>query len=641
MAGCFALPAGLRETLCAAFAAALPGNTVCFAERGVLASLLAGRGMPGGEGDPRWSQLYSSAPMAALALWVGARVIVATTGNAELEHTVPALEAHYLSAVRTELSRFWKDVALLGGRRRTGSMDRGRRAPGAALRTLPNLALLYSLSLAAGFSLLLMGRPDAARAITRHLAAALALTRVPGELPSETFPRGADDLLIDEHWRDVFWLCMALDALLASFADDDMAFDPPRSFPDVPLQPHAVLLAAIPRPDAGPPNTAVPDAVAFCDRPRCRDLLGFLDPLQDGMPPPTVPREVTVRTAYADYMDAGPLAPSTGPAYALYQVSRFCRWLREEAGMSMLGVLAAEELLRDPNTPRATDALSVILRETLLRNPLLREAVRGRRHLLDAVGAMSAAAPAARTAAWEAGDWDALDADLGRLPGDAGQVVLGSLALTRQVRMMLVSPEPFQPGWLGDDEALSSAGASSGDPRGGAWSEDLAGEDSDDAVSQASDGSGPLAADDASFRHEIEAAMLRIWSGSPSFAEATSCAAGIAAGLRMLSARMAAQDLRGNFYLLTFGSASASHAAWLDLVVLRHLGGPAALHSDAATRSFLEDSGQPHHHRAGLLLRGLRRAPLRRPRRIAAQRRNGRLPRRRPGAVGRAGEGAR
>lgn len=576
--------------------------------------------------DRRWQELYTHPVLIACGLWFGARALLDRGSNegaadmptaADLGRLIPKLETRFVRILRHELARFWAEASP-----RKNLKSSTKKSSPESLHTLENLALLFTLGGTVSFLVLQMARLDAARVLSKHIVAMLRCTRIPGEIGIQT-PKhqGIDDVLIEEHWRDVFWTTVAMESLLAATSGTKLAFDPVREFPTVPLSLPAMTLADIPPPSKREINGPIPDEILNYPPFRCRDYLGYLDPA-GALPPEMESRESALRRSFGDYRGGGPPFIGFVMFFALYQVSAFLVWLKEEAHISMLGVLAAEELVQEAIRPPEVQRVGTdesassggtlvaespppamgslprqVLRTILLRKPLLKEAIRRRNFLWDAISLIEEALPQPLVKASENSDYDTLAAMLAPLPGDSAQLVFGILAMLRQLLMMLVSPEPFADLLEGQD----------GDGKEAAT--DL---DDDSTISSLAPTDHP----------DVESTMLHFWFSSPSFFDASRNAIIISANLKMLSTRFASRELDGNYLLFMCACTSATHAAWLHLLILRRYAALvstssaeeqsgavqlyAELRSDIeACLEFLDASGQPQYAHAASLLRGI------------------------------------
>lgn len=495
---------------------------------------------------------------------------------------LPRLEKIFVRVLRRELSRFWAEASTVSN----------SAAGPELLQNLDNLALLLTLAVTTGFFVIVISRFHGSRVLIRLLIAIFRRTRIPGEA-GLTRPsiEGVDDLLIWHTWLDVFWITRSMEILTATTGGHVLAYDPASEFPTVPFVMGAAVLASIPRPSTRPINGPIPfDTIPLEEPYKCREYLGWTNPILAN-PVDDETRDGVIAKAFVAMEQAGTFHLGSFIFELMAHSEAFTRWLKEEAGLTLLAVLVAEQRLENGlSSPTSTSPVSSDgdYVSTVLRNPFLGEAIRRRRHLWTSATVIESRLPTElRDAAREA-DVATVLRLLSVLPGASGQQILTFLLILRQTMMLLVSPEPFKD-LVGDE--YSSSGHSI----------------SDDSSMISSDTTETGSSEDA------EDALLEEWFTSPSFLEASRNALLISRTMRKLTDYISkSQSFKANYTIFAFGCITASHAAWFHLLVLRRFrnlvaGAPEAeraraldLYDDMVADiqsclKFIDASGQPQY----------------------------------------------
>ncbi|KAI9023907.1 hypothetical protein DFJ74DRAFT_705651 [Hyaloraphidium curvatum] len=538
------LAPGASRRFIEAFFAVIPANSTAMPRATILE---CHSDLPGDTWDPRWRELYCNPLFATFMHWVGARVVLEATGNpsdtsfsasTSLGALIPRLERQFERLLREELARFWAEAS-------------DSRLIGSKLRTSHNLALMGTLSASIVFVDLQQARTDSAKAFLRQAIALWRRLGVPGEDPTEPQPRTADDFLINQQWIDCFWICCSSDNWQAFNAKGAPIMDAAREFPSAPLNVPFSMLSAIPSLLQRSADLPTPPALARATPLyRCRDFLGIMDPHREP-PIPTDLRAVILDAAIARMGETGVTQIVMLLTAALARILRFTAWLREEARISMLELLIAEDLISRgvPPEPRSFDLprsapFPRSRLEEVLRNPLLPEPMRQRAFLLDLAAAMEAAVPPPLLAAIRTSDFaaftEAVPPDLTR----AQQLqLIGYVSQIWLTFMLLESPEPFE-SWAGQGH-----------------SEELAA----DEVPEPSSPQSP-SSDDTSFSSADE--LLELWFTTGSFFDASRHAIIVSGNLRMILRSFQPHELGNNLFTIT-ACFSAVYASWFHLLVLR------------------------------------------------------------------------
>lgn len=297
----------------------------------------------------------------------------------------------------------------------------------------------------------------------------------------------------------------------------------------------------------------------------CRDYLSFLDPL---FTPPCDPatRQVVLNECVTKLKTSGFGHLVTFLAFAAVKTLEYTKWLKEVAGLSMLEVIVATEV--GPGGHDASislfdasiDSSAAGIISRLSSNPFLDEAIRRRTFLWEVYHQLGEALPFDVKAAWHASDFDALAASVPHMSPGQFQMFVGYLANGEQGAMVIVCPEPFQD--LGGLEAVSSSPTLPARPRLGSLDRTAPLDWTTVATGIAAD------ADQSPPPRDPYEVLLSLWFRTQTFAMAARRAVRIAGASRMLVSRVSKIQLQSNLFTTT-ACYAASHAAWLDLLILR------------------------------------------------------------------------
>ncbi|KAI9011628.1 hypothetical protein DFJ74DRAFT_734808 [Hyaloraphidium curvatum] len=590
----------------AAFLAAVPPDSANFL-LGPFADVRAGR-----ECDLRWKALYGGALHDALVNWIGARALrragVTAEGGLRLsdvldnEEAEEAIDARFEQLLSSEMDRL---------------KERAARAGPEELQALswdPATVALVQALLGGEFYTDLKegGRPTSSYAEDLH--AVWMAVGVPGSRGPLPEADGLDSLLLQQLAVSALWVQVFFEIWLANNSGTPPAHDYASTFFNVPAMLPPVLVASIPPPSQREPNGPIPSDLPL-RRPAFTlgEWSAFLDP-SSAAPLAPATRRAILSGCITDLAAAGDAQLVGTLVLAALRVGEFAAWLKAR-GMSVLGVVVAEELLSRGGDPLAAVAAdrsgcgAEVART--LGNSELPEAVRRRAAFRDALLEIEAALPPQIAAAYASGDFDAFSAAVAPLGLKEVQVqnLLSYLTMLRLVMMLVGSPEPFSD--LAPKDATEQAQGEKGAGLERPPSE--LSSDASDGV-DASDGSDASDSDPAD-------ALVRLWISTPPFSQASRDAVLISRAVRTLLSRFSADALRANI-LAPVACFSATHAAWFNLLVLKQFrwmlarASPAAqagaldvfngLVSDVeACMDLLEASGWRQHADVRLLLRGI------------------------------------
>ncbi|KAI9010798.1 hypothetical protein DFJ74DRAFT_736145 [Hyaloraphidium curvatum] len=590
-----------------AFAATVPPGASPFSGQAFLEAVGAAEppsAEPAHAADPRWAAFFGHPLFASVWQWIGARVL-ADRGAADAlgpahdtADLVSRLEARFNGALRRALSSFW------------GNPDAQRRARSDPL-SVDLVALEWTLMTAIGFLHMQMSRIEGARAFVRQLVALWRRAGVPGEDRCPVNPRGLDDWLLWQHRLSAFWIATVFEMTMASTTRTAAVFDPAAEFPSAPfLFPGDAYLSLAP-PGRRPPNGPIPNELLDRAPPfRCGHFFGWLDPLERTRVSPDR-REAVLQHSIGTMDRTGSLYAGFLVFFALQKIAEYSTWLRSDAGLALLDVLVAEEVLRQTGEGAAPSAAARALDvddayvESLLANEMLAEAMRRRQFLEEGADLLQSALPPAVADPWTRGDAGGVMAALAGLPDMAREQLFGILVVLQLVVMLPVCPDLFE----NPLEQASGLLAAPGPAAPGSHS-DLS----------ASNSSGTATSDSSTLPANADA-----WFLTPSFAAANRAAIGISSLSRSLAA-LPRPPSPPSYLAAFFSSLAAIHAAWVHVLVLRRFkvliaAAPtaeqaralelhAAITSDArACLAVLESSGLPQYRPAHALLTRLLASP--------------------------------
>lgn len=507
-------------------------------------------------GDPRWLGLYGSEIYMATLCWLGSRVLLAagrdpsdasfSTAGLTLQEVSDRLELRFARILRRELARFWNEAGAFPD-----------TADPQALHSVENLALQWSMVTAATFADLQMSRVSVAQSFLKQLIAIWKRTGFPQEPDPENC--GLDDLLISYTAYNTFWICVIFEYSLAYAADTPPSLDPTEGlFGDVPLQLPPPWVAETPAPSARPVNGPVSSNLLHgFPRFRSWEFFSWLDPTSSRQPSAET-RAAILRVCVGDLPNVGDTYLATLLSFGAQKVAEYQTWLKKEAGLTMLEVLAARQMIYkagqtsgvdevwvEPSAaelakrPRRLSRAALEIINHLAGNPHVSEAVRRHVFLSEALSAIKDALPANLLQAARTGDLDGLSAALPKMKGEILCLFIGTLAFLSHTLILLLSPEPFE-----NLRELSKS-----NPAFEASS--LASDDSSDDEETDRDSDTPL----------------DIWFRSPAFAMAFQRAIVISNYAKMML-RYPPASLQ---HSLCTGSMcyAATYAAWLNVRVLR------------------------------------------------------------------------
>ncbi|KAI9021312.1 hypothetical protein DFJ74DRAFT_707266 [Hyaloraphidium curvatum] len=542
----------------------------------------------GGAVDARIAAVYREPVFSRALEFCGARLRLDLGGGAAEEAIEAAAERAYAAAAAEGLS-----------------------ARGADAHGPERISTLWAVFAVAGWCSHTMGRVDAARAGARRVARVLRQSGMPAPpAPSASL----DDLYFRGLWYDLLASVVHLEMRLASAVDGMRpSIDPPRDFPGVPLITTTRWLAeAITDPRHVPGAPPPPHLAAAVQNlwASSRAALGWLDPELD----PPVPHRV--RDAFAGVLGLFDVYSLSDillvNSYFAFKTGEFRRWIRAEAGLSLLDLIVAEETPHEPN---------VVFRAASYSNPgAIAEAERRRIFLLEAAAALRAQFPPSLLAAFRSGDLDSVLAAepwLDRGPQFQSVLIITLLDLAR-VELLLVAPDlledPDDEGHLSDDEDdgdgwggrdVASGGYTHGDPIAAGrvdsgvvadhdhfepraehpWQSAVSWDDvcsADPGTDSAPITAAPLSCSQSPLGAASNDSALHRYFFTPAFSRAASIAADISSLSRILLSRFA--DRLGTEIYTTFACHAAAHAAWIFVLLLKRVRRIAAdaHHADAA-----------------------------------------------------------
>lgn len=501
-------------------------------------------------GDPRWPILYRHPLVVAVFQWAGAGIILQKPAQmrpnlnlergTELAALFEDLESHMGLLLKRKLDAYWaKATRVL----QTGDTS--------SLHDMESLSLSLSLTLAVLAADKELARPALALSFIKHLSGIWQFAGIPGEEGLQVDISRMDDFLFAQIHICSFWFVTTVNLALAAATNSPPVYDPVLDHPSLPSGAPIVPLISLPAPSEREPNGPTPAWLLARMIPlRAREQLGWMDPLRPARFDWDQITATMLKRCISGVGEGG-LGHLVVPCvYLGARTSDYRTWLRNEAGLRLLDVLMAEELLRrdgdgDDSLPGLTEpegrkrlakeaGLPRRYLERLSNNSFIAEAVRRRRFLRDAAGKIEAALPAAILDAARAGEVS------GVLSGPEYTLLVPFLAAMRQMIMVMDSPEPFED--LGPREGDIS-------PRDNGHGSNSGSSDQDDE----DDEPEPL---------------MRIWFNSATFGEAANSAAIISRTLRSVLDHWPRVILTVNLLAGPF-SVSAIHAAWMHLLVLR------------------------------------------------------------------------
>ncbi|KAI9016631.1 hypothetical protein DFJ74DRAFT_708696 [Hyaloraphidium curvatum] len=517
------------------------------------------------ESDGRWAAVYGRGALVFVGcVWMGIRWMVekgpgpddisATADGRPLREALAEQEARFVARLRSRLARFW--------------------AADEKPRDAENLDLVAATIIIGSTFLIQQARVPAAAAMLVHAAAMLRATGLP--TPQEVraaAEAGGDELLIQRFYLDMAWANWAYLLVIATGSNAaappamDLAAGWPRSAMPVVLRAVEDLMPPTRRKANAPVDLLLLEKLPTHDASR---LLGWLGPVAppgffddgDGGGVGEMLRTYLGDSEYLHVYYFGALA------YLIrYRVVELQTWLRDEARMSLLELLVAEdEMGRMDASDPADHAPGTSRRKPRSRSrsthhrlpvgsPLLLRAIERRRFLSAAAELVMDSLPADFRHASRASDLDEQRRVLASLPEDAFYQVHGHVAVFMQASMALSSPDPFV------------------DPP------------------------------------EHHAGLLRVWLTSPFFSGACAPAIHISALFRAVAASDGGLADHHTFFVSAAGA--ATHAGWLHLLVLRRLSSRAPLAAQVrgpiladvqACLDVLEASAKPHHAEARMRL---------------------------------------
>lgn len=546
------LPTEVRSFLVASVHDVTPGRLASF-DRAAYLACLAGRPPPI---DPRWLDVYTSPVLAAAFDWVGLDGVLGrgspdpgdtkwSASGIPLAELFANAEKRFDALLRKDLARFWDELPGLGGPE-PDAVSHPHNFP--RLFSPKNLALAWSLFLAACFADLAMSRLELSRTFVKHIT---AIYRAAGYCD----PEHATDLDIwqlGDCWNSVWWFSNTYENWTALHTGQKPAYDPARDFPDaIRNAPPEWIAVYVPKLASRPLRAPIPAQLLKAPKVFAKEYYGWLNPSIGATNEGMKARKKVLAACISDMKNVGPLAMGSMIPYLAVQVLQFNTWLKEEAGLSMLEVIIAAgfpaearpspvALDRKP-LPADLDPELQLYWRRISSNVNITEALRQHQFLRGCIEAIMQALPEDIAKAASRGDVDKLSE---ALPGIA-QINIGLLICyichLRELDIELCSPELFTE--FGDLDY---------------------GDDSD-LVEENRPASSLLSADeDLAIERDL---LMEQWYSSVAFQRASSNAMVISKLLRSMldSGRL---DVKSDLFN-TILCYSASHAAWLHLLILK------------------------------------------------------------------------
>lgn len=563
------LPATVRVRLINAALDKMPGPPV---DRHAIFAIHGLGPVLSQEIDARWRDLYRADILVAVLDFVGLNCALladdpgkTTTAAADgfsesatsetLGELARRAETRFDAVLRLELERFKKEVEDAGSTGRTTEKKTNNTPPGTDdLQTPANLALLWALFIAAAFVDIRMSRMDVGYT---YLGLIASVFRSAG-FSDPTSADNLDDFHFRSLWNNIFWIATAFDFWVSFQTRRESHLDPSanKELAKAPMSvPPEWLLALIPHPSKRAIAAPIPPKLLNGPRITAREFFGWADPLSE-MEDKGEARALTLGFCVAGMKTNGTLQLASFLAYLALKISDFVRWLKEEAGLTMLELAVATEVLgsgQDEQPQIQTSNNHELLEPDFtnsihLKSPHLQEAVRRRSFLLDALEAIIHALPLDVAEAIAAHDLTALQTALPRSPPTVTLMLMSNMAHVREMVMQLSSPELFSNFARYDDD-----------------------DDNDDLIPipdaslQAKDSQSSLTSSNATLTDNFEAS-LDLWFTSQAFQSASTNAVAISGLVRTLMATVAPAALQVFSVVLCY---SATHAAWLHLLVLQ------------------------------------------------------------------------
>lgn len=527
--------------------------------------------------DPRWLALYRSTLVTALIDWVGAtalllRKVAAPTDTSfspyyALGELARVLQHVFEDELAREIARFWAEA--------------DEAEPDANLQTVENLSLQFVLMMTGLLGQMYMSKHLAVRPFQHEFVAQVKRTRLPGCIvqgqlwpPGRPPPTDIDSWLLDQLWLGTFWIVAMAECEISAATRTIPVLDPARDFPGAPFVYPTSALASIPPPSQRPPNGPIPQSLLdLAPRFRARDYLVIVDPEHFQPDTDSEIRDLVLSHCMGQIKDLGALHMGATIPYGMTRSFIFLDWLKNVARIPVLDLLVAEDLLEKRlivGDRLPTGILTAVIPRlrAATSNPYLKEAIRRRRFLLDAVFRVQSFLPKDIITAIHHGDGQGLQAALPNWIPGAQQTLIGFMDLLYLQGMLCSCPEPF---------------------------------DADDS--------------------EATEAMHELYFASGAFASATRLAMLISSNMRLTVRSFSAAQLKSELFTHVQGFA-ATHAAWFHLRILRRFrtivaASPAADQASAlelheavlddvrACTDLLEASGQPQHLGVLRLLRSM------------------------------------
>lgn len=592
------LPPQLRAALITASLDKLPGGLSNFDRAAFLG--IQGLGAPVSEIDKRWRDLYEAEIWTGVFDFLGLNGVVAggadprdktfsASGNKSLGELAALAETRFDYILRLELERFRKEVDVVGAT--AGTRDNDGLLGRNDLQTPRNLALLWSLFMAAAFADLGMSRMDVAYTYFGLLASIFKSAGFAEPFSAQNM----DDFQFGNIWNDIFWFSTVFDFWIALQTGKKPHYEPHDDsvISTVKLNvPPEWQVAFLPPPSKRPIAAPIPPLFRN-NMPliTARDFFCWADPLSTVEDKDKeAARAKTLGFCVAGMKDTGTLQLGSFLVYLGYQIDVFIRWLKEEAGLTMLELLAASEVLGRSQVQKETDSrrasppsdLDPNFERAVLKHPFLKEALRRHSFFLEALDAILTSLPSDVAEAAAANDIAGLQTALPRTPPPLILIVLGNITHVREMAMQLSSPELFT--GLATHNNTNNAVETTNEPTYNELSMD-------------------------------------IWFSSNAFAAASQNAIAISALLRTVLATIPPSQLKSDMFSVIL-CYSATHAAWLHLLVLQRfrtllaqaseadLGKAEALYNDVrsdveACIEMLKIAGSEAHQSARLLLEEL------------------------------------